>query len=84
MRQEAREKALDNARAKAKSLAEHADVKLGKIVTFSESGGGNQPMPYFARAEVMGMGGDMKAVAPDVQAGSMEIVVNVNVSYEIL
>lgn len=84
LRQEAREKALDNAREKAKALADHADVKLGKIVTFSESSGGiSPPVPYFSKEMALGRGGDV-AVAPDVQAGSMEIIVNVNVSYEIL
>ncbi|MDO8505239.1 MAG: SIMPL domain-containing protein [bacterium] len=84
LRQQAREKALDNAREKAKSLADHADVKLGKIVSFSESGGGMPPTPYYARAEALGMGGDMAMKSPDIQAGSLEVIVSVNVSYEIL
>ena len=84
LRQQAREKALDNALQKAKSLADHAGVKLGKIVSFSESGGGAPPVPYYARAEAFGMGGDAAVKAPDIQAGSLEVVVSVNVSYEIL
>ena len=84
LRQEAREKALDNAREKAKALAGRADVKLGKIVSFSESDSGTPPVPYYARAEAFGMGGDMAVKTPDIQAGSLEVVVNVNVSYEIL
>lgn len=83
LRQQAREKALDNAKLKAQALAEKAGVKLGKIVSFSEYSGGNiAPMPYYAKE--MGMGGGVAAVAPDVQAGTLDVVINVNVSYEIL
>lgn len=85
LKQQAREKALDNARVKAKSLADHAGVKLGRIVSFSEGSASPPPMPYYARAEAMGMGGASDAsVAPPVAAGSLDIVVDVNVSYEIL
>src|SRR3989338_678235 len=58
LRQQAREKALDNAREKAEALAKRAGVKLGKIVSFSESGGGAPPVPYYGRAEALGLGGD--------------------------
>ncbi len=85
LRQQAREKALDNARAKAKSLADHAGVKLGKIVSFSEGNASPTPMPYYGRAEAMGIGGASDAaIAPPVAAGSLDIIVDVDVSYEIL
>lgn len=82
LRQEARGKALENAKAKAQALADKAGVKLGKIVSFSEySGGTPTPYPIYAeRAIGLGMGGG----SPEVQAGSLDVVVNVNVSYEIL
>lgn len=84
LRQQAREKALDNARQKAKSLADHAGVKLGKIVSFSEGSASPSPMPYYARAEAMGIGGGSDIKAPDIQAGNLDVIVGVDVSYEIL
>ena len=85
LKQQAREKALDNARQKAKSLADHAGVKLGKIVSFSESDNGSPPYPIYARAEALGVGGGLDAMpSPKVESGSLDIQVNVDVSYEIL
>ena len=84
LRQQAREKALDNARAKADALARRAGVKLGKIVSFSEGSGGMSPVPYYARAEAMGIGGGSDMKAPDIQPGDLDVIVGVDVSYEIL
>lgn len=82
LRQEARIKALENAKEKADALAKVAGVKLGKIVSFSEYSA--VPTPMYKSMEALGMGGgtgDMPA--PSVEKGSMDIVVNVTVSYEI-
>jgi uncharacterized protein YggE len=82
VRQEARLKALDAAKAKAAALADAAGVKLGKIVNFSESvSGGNQPTLFYAKDASAGMGG---APAPSVEPGSQDVVVSVTVNYEIL
>jgi hypothetical protein len=81
LRQQAREKALANAQAKAAALAKIAGVHLGKVVSFSESAY-NPPTPYpvyfakDARAEV-GM------AAPSIEQGSQDIVVSATVQYEI-
>jgi len=82
LRQEAREKALENAREKAEALAKVAGVKLGRLVSFNE-GGGAIPPPIFreyATLEV-GIGG---GAAPDVQPGSQDIEISVSVTYEVL
>ena len=78
-RAEARAQAFEKARAKAKDLAKLAKVRLGKVVTFSESFAGEPPIIFARSAEVYGIGG----AAPDTQAGSQEIEVNVNVVFEI-
>lgn len=83
LRQQAREKALENAKAKAEALANKAGVRLGKIVSFSEYGSAPAPMPYYAKGMALEMGGGGES-APDVQSGTLDIEVNVNVSYEIL
>jgi uncharacterized protein YggE len=81
LRQQARLKALEAAKKKAEALAAAAGVKLGKIVSFSESAvEGGYPGQFYDRA--MGLGGG--SVAPSVEQGSLDVVVNVSVSYEIL
>ncbi len=83
-KQEARLKALENAKEKAEALADAADVKLGKVVGFSESSGGT-PYPSY-RSYDLGLGAGMaeEAVAPDIEAGSTEIIIYVNVNYQVL
>lgn len=84
LKQEAREKALANAKTKAESLAKVAGVKLGKLVSFNESGN-DYPIyarSYLAADEAAGFG--VAEQAPDIQVGSQEIIVNVNVTYEVL
>lgn len=82
-RQQARIKALENAKEKAEALAQVAGVKLGKIISFSEESGEVPPSPYYKGYEALGLGGGGTAPAPTVEAGSQEITVNVTVSYEI-
>lgn len=80
-RQEARLLALEEAKTKAEALAKAAGVKLGKVVSFSESSAPS----YYPRAEVFGLDSSAeKAAAPEIEAGSQEISVNVSVSFEIL
>lgn len=83
LKQEAREKALAQAKEKAEALAKVAGVKLGKIISFSESSNNGQPLPLYALDKaVSGMGGG--GAAPAVEAGSNEIVIIATVEYEIL
>ena len=77
----AREEAFDKAYAKAKELARLAGTGIGRVVTFSESTGGNYPRPMYMKAE-MGMGGDASSV-PQFEAGSDEARVTVSVTYEL-
>ncbi len=80
-RMEARRQAFDKAKAKAKELAKLAGVRLGDVVTFSESYSG-QPPVYFEKAySSLGIGGG--GAAPDVQSGSQEITISVSVVFEI-
>jgi len=79
LRQEARIKALQNAKEKAEALAVVAGVELGKIVSFSEY----SEAPSYTYKAMEGLGGGGEAPAPTVEKGSMDIVVNVTISYEI-
>jgi hypothetical protein len=82
LRQEARIEALENAKMKADALARVVGVKLRRVVSFEESGGGLPPTPrYYAleKADLgLGYGG-----APEIEAGSTEITVTATVTYEI-
>lgn len=83
-REEARKKALEQAREKAEELADLADVNLGKIVSFSESGGGAPiPSPVFRTFDTaeIGIGGGVPE--PDFEAGSEEVVVTATIEFEI-
>ena len=72
--------AIKNAGEKAKTLAMQAGVRLGKIITFSESE--SSPIyPYYMKSAEMGMGGG--GVAPQLELGSQEIKVTANIIFEI-
>ncbi|MEK7497244.1 MAG: SIMPL domain-containing protein [Patescibacteria group bacterium] len=82
--QQARIEAIAKAKAKAEAMARAAGISLGKVKSFSENI--NSPMNYpmmYARNEMEIGGGLDKAPAPQVEAGSQEVIVNVSLSYEI-
>ena len=78
LKAEARQKAIEDAKMKAEELEDQLGVRLGRIVNFSESIGGF-PGPIFYGAE-RGLGG---GGGPTVPTGENEIVVNVNLTYQI-
>jgi len=81
LKQQAREKALAQAKDKADALAKIVGVKLGRVISFSESS--SQPMPIYSNykldASVSGGG-----AAPSIETGSNEITITATVEYEIL
>jgi uncharacterized protein YggE len=78
---EARQKAIADAKAKARELASDLDVDLLRIVSFSESG--NYPGPiYYKGLMADGMGG-AESANPDIPVGENKIVSNVSITYEI-
>ena len=81
---EARAEAFEKALAKAKEMAKQNHVRIKRVVTFNESGGGYPPMPYLREA-AFGKGGDAGAPlpAPSIEPGTQEVIVQVNVTYEI-
>lgn len=83
---QAREKAIVNAQEKAKELAMQLGVELGDLKGFSE-GGGAYPMSYMAKDVMMmesrGMGGGGGDAGVPLPAGEQEVMVNVNLTYEV-
>lgn len=81
--EEARGKAIEDARMKAKLLAKQLHVHLGDVISFSENG---SAMPMY---DSFGKGGDAMdmmarpAMAPPLPQGQNESVVNVSITYEI-
>lgn len=78
--EEARSKAIADAKDKAEKLAKDLDVRLVRVISFYENGGG--PVPYYAEA----YGGDTvlrSASAPTLPTGENTTRVSVTVTYEI-
>jgi len=76
----ARKTAFQNAQKKAEELAAEAGVRLGKVVSFSESSGGFPPVVFAERA-TLGVGGGGADVS--VQPGEQEITITVTVTFAI-
>ncbi|MBI2024841.1 MAG: SIMPL domain-containing protein [Candidatus Harrisonbacteria bacterium] len=80
---EARKEAFEKARAKAETMAAAVGVRVKRVITFNEYGGG-YPIPVYERAVALGVGGDVAApTPPTIEPGSQEVTVQVNVVYEI-
>ena len=78
LKAEARKKAIGDAREKAEALAKDLGVRLGRIATFSESGG--YPMMYAVR----GAKTESDAAAPaQLPKGENTISSDVTITYEI-
>lgn len=78
---EARKAAIEDAHAKAKSLARDLGVRLGRVVTFAESDYG---FPVYARMEAMdSAAGAPKATPAELPKGENLVTSNVTITYEI-
>lgn len=82
---EAKKEAIADAKVKAKQLAEELDVRLGKVISFSDSDGGF--VPYLAETRAMNASFDMAEesgfAAPKIPSGQNEIIANVTITYRI-
>lgn len=80
-RQQARAKAIAQAKANAQNLAKSAGISLGKIINVYD---GYSPVMY--STSKLGMGGaatDSAVPAPTIQPGQQEINVTVNLTYKV-
>ncbi|MFA7654066.1 MAG: SIMPL domain-containing protein [Candidatus Magasanikbacteria bacterium] len=84
LKAQAREKALADAQQKAVKLSNALGVKLMAVMNYNEYEGSNSYYPVKA-VSAYGMGGGAVVdVAPEaVSAGSRDVVMNVNITYEI-
>jgi len=80
LREEARGKAIEEAKAKAKTLASQLNIRLVRIISFSENGVMPIYYPMPAKStEASGIGGGV----PDIQTGENKISVTVILTYQI-
>lgn len=79
LQNEAREKAVEEAKKKAEQAAKIAGFRLGRIINYSEN------QPGFVRPMPLAVGALEKAAdtQTQVEPGSSEVAVNVTLSYEI-
>jgi len=84
LREEARNEAINNAKEKAQSIAKATGLKLGKIVSFSESvvpiSQDYRSSYYLEMEEETGAG---VKPSPEIEKGSQEIEVNVSLIFEL-
>lgn len=79
---EVRQKALEKVAEKRASLEQSLDVQLGDIISYYESEGGSGIYPSYNKGIAEeGIGGALPA--PSIQSGSMDIVMNISVTYEV-
>jgi uncharacterized protein YggE len=79
LKAEARSKAINDAKNKAKNLEDQIDLNLGRIVNFSENINGWTPLPAYERAVGLGGGGG----GPTLPTGENEIIISVTLTYQI-
>ena len=82
VQQQARDKAITDAKQKAEVLAKSLGVSLVRVTSFNENGSG-----YVQRPVAYGMGAtasmDAKAVAPEISTGQNMVSDDVSITYEI-
>ena len=80
VKSDAKQKAIDDAKAKAELLAKQLGVHLGKIVRFTDQGNNPVPMMYSAKAMDAASGGGSPT---NIQTGENKYVSDVVITYEI-
>jgi len=79
---QARQSAIIDARDQAKILAKQLGVRLGRIVSFSESDGGYYPM-FRGEGATMDSVSTNKSTTPNIAPGEQTITSNVSITYRI-
>ena len=76
-----RKEAINNAKEKAKSLADAAGIRLGRIIDVQENGGGQPPVIYAMKAMDRAEGAP-QAPSTELNPGENKISISVTLSYE--
>lgn len=79
---EARQNAIEKAKAKAAEMAKNSGLKIGKVVDVQESGDYYpSPVMYNSAQDMMKATGS--GVAPEIQAGQKEVSITVSLTYQV-
>lgn len=81
-REQAREKAIANAKEQAEKLAKQLGIRLGKITNIVESTGTTQPPIYYERSAALDAAGGSNIPSPDLQPGTQTITSTVTLYFE--
>ena len=81
-REQAREKAIANAKEQAEKLANQLGIRLGEITNIVESTGGYEPPIYYDRAMTLEKDAGSNIPSPDLQPGSQTITSTVTLFFE--
>jgi len=79
---EARDKAVEDAKMKAKELAKSLGVKLVRVIGYYDNSGDRNPVPY-KEFSLNAVGSASASVTPNIPAGENKVTSNVTVTYEI-
>lgn len=82
VKSEARVKAIEQAKQKAKDLAGQSGLKLGKLVNVSEGYFGGYPTPLYGMGAANAMD-KASSIAPSIQTGQSEVTVSISLTYQI-
>lgn len=82
--EQARQKAIENAKEEAQKLANELGIRLGKVVNIVESSGGSGPVPMFYEKSAVALDarGGTNAPVPDLQPGTQTITSTVTLYFE--
>lgn len=78
-KQEARQKAVEQAKEKADNLASASGITLGKLINVYE----NYVYPMYESAKAVGLGGGGVVPSPTIEPGQNEISITVNLTYRV-
>lgn len=82
LQQEARIKAIEDARVKAQALAQAAGIKkLGPVVSWEDASNGPQPVPLYNKALMAPATSDAVVPPAQVPAGTQDVTVDVDVNF---
>lgn len=84
LKAQARDKAIEHAKEKAKEIAQSAGFGLGRIVGFSENGAYVPKVTrVYAEDMALGLGGADSVPTPSIEAGSETVSASVTLEFEI-
>lgn len=80
---EARDKAIADAKAKADTLAKQLGVSIVRVTAFNENSSGYPRSVMYSAADAYGKGGVIPQAAPAISVGENKVTDDVSVTYEI-